>query len=597
MLRSRLFWKLFGSFCLVILVTAAVVEIFVSRGIEAHALAGIENSLSTRTLLLADLARDDLAAAAGDPDAPPPAALQERVERLGAASGTRFTIIDAGGRVLADSEESPAGMDNHGMRPEVMAAAAAGTGSAVRYSLTLRTRMMYLARSVRSGDRRLGTVRAALPLAAVDDQLGRFRSAVTFGALLAAAFALLVGAAAAGRIIRPLNALAEQARGLARGEKRGRVIAPGRDEVAELARSFASMADELNDRLARLTDERNKLEAILAGMVEGVVAVNREERVLHMNGVAGRLLGADPEASIGRPIWEVARMPDVGEAVTRCIEENVAVSRESHQTGPDGERIIELYGSPLAGDGGPAGAVLVLHEVTELRRLESVRRDFVANVSHELKTPLTAIRGLVETMEDDQAMDADTRRRFLAKIGGQAERLAAQVADLLALSQLEAGDRPVERERLDLGEVVRGAFGALATAADRAGLVYEAEMPGSPLAVLGERLALERAVGNLLDNAIKYTPRGGRISLRLERAGREAVVEVADTGIGIEPRHHKRIFERFYRVDKARSRALGGTGLGLAIVKHVVLSHGGRVELDSQPGRGSRFRLYLPLAT
>ena len=596
MLRSRLYWKLFGGFCLVILVAAAVVEIFVSRSIEASALAGIEDALATRTLLLADLVREDLAAAAGDPEASPPAGLQARVERLGAASRTRFTIIADDGLVLADSEESPPRMDNHGMRPEVLAAVAGETGSAVRYSLTLRTRMMYLARAVREDGRLLGTVRASLPLADVDDRLGELRSIVTLGALLAAAFALLVGAVAAGRIIRPLGALTRLARGLARGEARGTVIVQGRDEVAELARAFASMSDELNDRLTRLADERNKLEAILSGMVEGVVAVNREERVLHMNGVAGRLLGADPESSIGRPIWEVARMPDVGEALTRCIGENVAVSREIHQTGPDGERIIELYGSPLAGNGSPAGAVLVLHEVTELRRLESVRRDFVANVSHELKTPLTAIRGLVETMEDDQAMDAETRRRFLAKIGGQAERLAAQVADLLALSQLESGDRPVERERLDLAEVVRGALAALAPAAEKAGIACESEIPGVPLPVLGERMALERAVGNLLDNAIKYTPGGGRIRLRLGRVGREAVVEVEDTGIGIEPRHQKRIFERFYRVDKARSRALGGTGLGLAIVKHVALSHGGRVELESRPGQGSRFRLYLPLA-
>jgi two-component system phosphate regulon sensor histidine kinase PhoR len=240
--------------------------------------------------------------------------------------------------------------------------------------------------------------------------------------------------------------------------------------------------------------------------------------------------------------------------------------------------------------------VLVLHEVTELRRLETLRRDFVANVSHELKTPLTAIRGLVETLEDDDAMPAELRRRFLGKIRVQGEHLAAQVADLLTLSRLESLERPLEMERMDLRDLARQALALHQGGAEERGLVLAAEIPDGPLVVKGERAALVQALGNLLDNALKYTPAGGTVTLRLRADGSRTLFEVEDTGIGIEPRDRERIFERFYRVDRARSRALGGTGLGLAIVKHVAQRHGGRVAVASVPGQGSVFTLSLPPA-
>jgi two-component system phosphate regulon sensor histidine kinase PhoR len=591
MFRSRFLLKLFLGFGAVIALATVLILTFASRLIETDALAAIETGLRSQALLIGDLAAPWFADSSG-------ADATVRTQELGERLGVRITVIAADGRVLADSEREPGALDNHGTRPEIQDARERGWGRAIRYSDTLRTRMMYCSRAVRdpASDRLAGYVRVALPLTAVDARMGELKRGVILGAAGAALAALLLGAWMARRITLPLREMTEAVRAMAAGDYDRRAIPAGSDEVGELARAFDGMADQLRDRLDRLTQEHDKLQAILAGMVEGVIAVNREERVLHMNAVAGRFLGVDPAAALGKPFWEVARVPDIAEALADCFKGELELGREIRRMGPEGERILQIFGSPLPGESGPAGALLVLHEITALRRLETIRRDFVANVSHELKTPLTAIRALVETVEDDAAMSPETRQRFLGKIRKQAERLTAQVADLMALSRLESGETDEGREALDLREVAQAACGALATSAETRGIQLSMELPERPAIVMGERESLEQALRNLLDNAVKYTPAGGRVSLRLWQESGQVMAEVADTGIGIEPQHLNRIFERFYRVDKARSRELGGTGLGLAIVKHAAQAHGGDIEVTSQVGLGSRFRLRLPAA-
>jgi two-component system phosphate regulon sensor histidine kinase PhoR len=589
MFRSRLFWRLFGGFCVVIALLVVLVEIFVPRQIERDTLAEIEHDLDVRTALVQELILPFLAE-------PAESGLQNRVQELADHAGVRLTIIRDDGLVLADSEEPPASMDDHGQRPEIQSARREGTGRAIRYSYTLGTRMMYFARSIQDNGDAVVYVRAAMPMSVIDDRIGQLHSVITIGALLAALAALVAGAFIAERNIRPMRALTNLARALTRGEATSPIPVRGRDEVGELAEAFDSMAVTLRERLASLTEERNRLQAILSGMVEGVVAVDEEERVLHMNGVAAQLLEIDREESLGRPLWEITRTPQIGEILRDCLQRRLTARREIRQTTPEGERILEIRCSALPGVEAPAGAILLLHEITELRRLEAVRRDFVANVSHELKTPLTAIRGLIETIRDDPDMTPEMRGRFLDRVSQQADRLTALIEDLLSLSRLESGETPLTHEQMDLRDVAQAVTTSMATQADAAGLILEAELPENPVHVLGDRLALEQAIGNLLDNALKYTPAGGRIWLRIRRETDHAIAEVEDTGIGIEPQDRERIFERFYRVDKARSREVGGTGLGLSIVKHVLRSHGGNVHVESVPGRGSLFRIHLPIA-
>ncbi len=587
--RRTFLWQLYLAFSLVIFLATASIQIFSARRIEANGRTALEESLRARALLLADLARPGLAGESVD-------SLQAALVRLGRETETRFTVIAPDGRVLAESHEDPERMDNHAGRPELLDARQRGSGQASRRSDTLGSEMLYYALAVRdAGGSLVGYARAGMPVAAVDAHLAQLRRGVRLGAAIAGLAALLLGWAIVHYLTQPLNEIRGALQAFSAGDFSRRLHLRGGGEFGELARVLNGMARELQLRIERISEERNRLEAILAGMVEGVIAVDRQERILHLNQGAARLLEVERASSIGRPAWEVARVPAVSEALARCLQEQREVEMEIRRTGEDGkERIIELYGSPLAGDGSPGGAVLVLHEVTELRRLEHIRRDFVANVSHELKTPLTVIRGIVETMQDDPAMTEETRRRFLAKMKSQSDYLSAQVSDLLALSRLEGPRDLLERAPLDLAALAREMAAGRAPVAEGRGIALALELPPAGLVVSGDRRALEQALGNLLDNALQYTPAGGRVSLRIAAREDRVLCEVADSGIGIAPEHQERIFERFYRVDKARSREQGGTGLGLAIVKHVALAHGGGITLRSTPGQGSVFTLSLP---
>lgn len=591
MRRRSFFWKLFLSFGFVIFVATAAMQFIVSRRVEDDGRRQIAAALRANSYLLGAIARPAFGGAEHED-------LQGRVAVLGRRIGTRLTVIAADGLVLADSDEDPARMEPHDTRPEVLEARERGEGRATRHSATLDREMMYVAVALRDGERLLGFARSSRPVAAVETQVSALGRTVVLGAALALLATLIASALLARRIASPVTAMVNTVREYSAGDYAARVPVSGKDEFAELATAFNAMARQQEERVATLREERNKLEAILAGMVEGVVAVTQDDRVLHMNRVAAELLEVSSLRAHGRTLWELSPPPTLAELLESCRRERRDVNGEIHRPSDEGDRVIEVHASPLAPEvnGGGGGAVLVLHDVTELRRLEKVRRDFVANVSHELKTPLTVIRGIVETMADDPEMPADTRGRFLGKMRGQAEYLSAQVSDLLALSRLESGDKAGRWEKVGLGRVVREVVSLHGPAAEAKSLTLELEPPAGALTVRGDRHGLEQAVSNLLDNAIHYTPTGGRVTVRLAALGEEARCSVSDSGLGIEPEHQERIFERFYRVDRARSREVGGTGLGLAIVKHVALSHGGSVSVESRPGQGSTFTITLPLA-
>lgn len=595
MLRSRFLWKLYAGYFALILLYTAIVGGLVTRRIERDAVEEIRHSLEVRAVLLQ-------ATASRHFDKPVDPAFQRRVSALGEDSATRLTVIRADGLVIADSAENPSEMDNHANRPEILAAGLHATGTATRFSNTLNTRMMYLALPVHTDGRLIGYVRTSLPLSAIDKRLSHFRNVVGLGVTLAAIVSLLIGVLLARHFVRPLVSMTAVADSMAQGDYRERLPATRKDEIGTLARAFNRMADISSERMDTIDTDRNKLSAILAGMVEGVVAVDPDERVVHMNDAAGNLLGALPHESRDKPISEVTRIGELCEVLAATLREKRGAQRNLQLVTPSGDRVIEMHTSVLYdGQGELAGAVVVLHDVSRLHRLETVRRDFVANASHELKTPITAIRGIVETLIDDDKMPPAKLKRFLGKIRNQSLRLSALVGDLLSLSRLESQGEEAQRApldlRLDLRDVVLDSTRALMPTGQERGITLETRLPQAPIEVAGDDEALCQAVTNLLDNALKYTPRGGRVWVRLRTEGADAVIEVEDTGIGIEPRDRERIFERFYRVDKARSRELGGTGLGLAIVKHVARTHGGEVSVESVSGSGSTFRISLPVAS
>jgi two-component system phosphate regulon sensor histidine kinase PhoR len=366
-------------------------------------------------------------------------------------------------------------------------------------------------------------------------------------------------------------------------------------ELAGLGRAVGEMAAQLRERFERIARDQSEIRAIVGAMVEGVLAIDAESRVVLLNAAGAELLGTTPDAARGKPVWEVTRLPEISELLARCLRTGGPAWVELRVAGEPRDRVLRLAASPLVDDRGPFGAVVVLHDLTEMRRLEAVRRDFVVNVSHELKTPLTAMRGFLDAVLDDKDLPPELRARFLGRARDATDRLAAIVSDLLTLARVEADEGTARRTPLDLVELAAEVCAETADGAALRGARVTLSTPDEPVPVLGDHAELVAALGNLVDNAVAYGPDGGEVRVRISAAEGEAVAEVEDDGPGIPPHEQQRIWERFYRMDKSRSRELGGTGLGLSIVRNVASAHGGRVSLDSEVGRGSTFRIHLPL--
>ena len=590
LLRSRILWKIYAVFVVIILLAAIIVSSVVGRLIEKRTLSEVREMLEVRTLMLSRLSLPYLKVKSNP-------ALQSTIKRLGRETHTRFTLIGVDGFVLADSDKDPATMDNHGQRPEVLDSQHYGLGIATRFSDSLQINMMYLSRLIRDQRKLLGYARAALPLNLIQQRISDSRKVILFGISIITLIALFFGFILARHFIRPLLEMTGMAEAMAAGNFSQRLKIRRQDEIGRLAKAFNRMAEKSLDRIETINTDRGKLNAILTGMVEGVIAVDQNEKVIHINKAAALLLHADNSGSLGKPIWEVTRLQELCDVLNEAGKSEGEIKRSMNISYGVNKRVVEMHAVPLKnGLSKTVGAMVVLLDVSEFRHLEIVRRDFVTNASHELKTPITAIRAMVETMIDDsEKMPEETRLSFLNKISNQSLRLSAIIVDLMALSRFELRYDEVPTSAIDLGQVVKNSVQGLAPAAEGKGITLDFIEPDGPLEIISNEETLDQAVTNILDNAIKYTSQGGHVSVCLYKAGKEAVIEVEDTGIGIEPQDKERIFERFYRVDKARSRELGGTGLGLAIVRHIVMAHQGRVEVDSLPGCGSTFRLIFPL--
>jgi two-component system phosphate regulon sensor histidine kinase PhoR len=522
----------------------------------------------------------------------------ERVDReckqIGRSAGYHLTVILPDGTVIGDSRSDPAQMENHGSRREFVEALRSATGVAARDSTTVQRMMLYVAVRVPQSGPPRAVVRTAMPLFGIEAAL---RGIGRHLALTGLFIALVAGGATvfvSRRLIRPLQALRESAERFAKGALDHRAPLSAVTEIGRVADSFNAMAAQLRERIERVTRQRDEQETLLSCMSEGVLAVNGDGTLLFMNQAAAVLFGVKPDAGVGRSLLEVVRNADVQEIVARTLRSEETIQAELYL--PASDRHLQARGARLRRNGGPHGAVIVLTDVSEMRRLERMRRDFVANVSHELKTPVTAIKGYAETLRDGAVGDPADRSRFLEVICRQADRLQAIIEDLLALAAIEhAGDmHAVEMEDVALAPLLEAACRNCRAAADEKRIRIRCECPADLRARVNASL-IEQAVTNLVENAVKYSDSGSEVSAAAMTEGSEIVLRVSDRGVGIAAEHLPRLFERFYRVDKGRSRKQGGTGLGLAIVKHVAIAHGGRVDVSSAPGRGSVFRLRLPV--
>ncbi|HTU90787.1 MAG TPA: ATP-binding protein [Gemmataceae bacterium] len=418
---------------------------------------------------------------------------------------------------------------------------------------------------------------------------------VVGAAVVAVLASLGLSARLTRRLRRPLDALTAAADKLGEGHNGQRVFAEGHDEIGELVLAFNRMSGHLDARIARLEEDREQLRTILSGMVEGVVALDAAQRILYVNERATQLLGLPWQTPVGRRLWEVVRQRPLLDVVQRALDSSEPQREELSWNGSN-VRSLTVHAARLPGLL-PRGAVLVLHDTTELRRLERLRQEFVANVSHELKTPLSVIKVCVETLLDSAMDDPQHRRQFLEQLNFQSNRLHSLILDLLSLARIESGEELFDFQPVSVSDVVEACMERHRPRAEVKGQLFEIAPPDGEEAfvVWADEEALEQILDNLLDNAVKYTPEGGRVSVRWRREGEQVCLEVADTGIGIPPADLPRIFERFYRVDKARSREMGGTGLGLSIVKHLAQAMHGSVRAASRSGQGTTFTVCLPL--
>jgi len=588
--RLNLFWKLALAFLTLLLVALLGADYSAERALRRdYERAGLEQ--------LEAIARIGQSHAPVLSAVPPTKAeeisgLQTWVSEM-ASSGARITVITAQGLVLADSQSDPQTMENHAGRPELKDALANGSGHSIRHSVTINRDLLYYAVRQPTATGQPVLLRFALPLSTVTSVLMQFRESLWLASLLILAVVggatLLVSRGFTSRVDR----LTAFSRRVAEGDFHAEPSGSSGDALDSLGSSLNQTAARLDQTIRTLTEERNLSSAILGSMVEGVAVVNASERVLFSNPSFASVLGLGSPPQPGSGLVEVVRQTELIEAVRKVLAGEARVESEI----VTGTLRQHFFAATVAAvrTTQANGAVVVLHDITDLRKLERVRRDFVANVSHEFRTPLTAIQGFSETLLGGAMNDPQNRDRFLGIILEHARRLARLTDDLLMLSKMDADRLELELRRLPVEHLVAGCVETAQPRAVEKDLRLSVSLDKKLPDIAGDRRRLTEVLQNLLDNAIQYTPAGGQIMVSAERRDGEVVFTVSDTGIGIPQADQPRIFERFYRVDVARSREVGGTGLGLSIAKHLMEAHGGRLWVESEVGQGSQFHFSVPI--
>lgn len=590
-------WKRIAfSYALLVLTTAGLLALLLGNEAESREETALRTRLADQAHAVAYSAAPLFAAHV------PVSQTNALAHTLSGIFGTRVTLIRPDGVVVGDSEEDPARMENHGTRPEVRQALSVpgSVGSAIRLSATVHRRLLYEAVAITDPTNPpgvFGVARVAYSMASVDAARDNLISIVVMTVLIVAVPAVLLGTLLARSIVGPLSNLRMVARRFGAGDLAARSRIHTRDEIGDLSGEFNAMADHLSTTITQRTAERNQMAAVLAYMHDGIVLTDSQGRITSMNSAAAHLFGVPVENAYARSLIELTHSHELHRALGSVLENP---SRRQRVEIEIGKYIIAavITAVPDPEEGPPSGLV-VLQDITELRRLERVRRDFVANIGHELRTPLASVKLLVETVDSALEDDPAAARDFLRRIDVELDGLTQLVRELLELSRIESGQVQLSRRPVQVRELLERAASRLGTQAYRAGLNLSVHASDSLPPADADPDRVEQVLVNLLHNAIKFTPPGGEIALGAEMRGDSLVVSVKDTGVGIPPEDLPRIFERFYKVDKARtghSGRDGGTGLGLAIAKHIVQAHGGRIWAESVLQKGATFFFTLPAA-
>jgi two-component system phosphate regulon sensor histidine kinase PhoR len=587
MARLKLVWRLFPAFVALSLLCLAAATWYTANSWRKFYFEQLAADLEHRARLV-EIYLQDLR------PVPDEAKINDICRKLGRLTATRLTVILSSGKVAGDSREDPGRMDNHADRPEFREALQGKVGVSTRFSFTLGHNQMYVALPWRQQERILGVVRASLPMKAIEGALWSIYQKIALGGLAVALVIAALSFLMARRITTPLDDLKRGALRFARGELDRKLPIPPTDELASLAEAMNYMADRLQDQLQSLARQGKEQEAILSSMTEGVLALDAQGRLITINSAGAEMLGVDPGAAQNRPVQEVVQDSGLKWFINLTLSSPEPMEEEV-EIKDNGRKIFKAHGTSLRGPQGISlGTLVVLHDITQLRQLENTRRDFVANVSHELKTPITSIKGFVETLLAGALQETENAKNFLTIIAKQADRLNEIIDDLLTLSRIEqeAERRQIFLRGQKIAAVLQSALQVCEAKAAEKKIHLELACPEDLRAEINPPL-LEQALVNLIDNAIKFSEPGSTVQVGAAPSGPEVVIRVRDQGPGIPPEHLARIFERFYRADAGRSRKIGGSGLGLAIVKHIALAHGGRVTVESTPGKETVFFLVL----
>jgi two-component system phosphate regulon sensor histidine kinase PhoR len=587
--------RLTVSYLFVVFVTLAFTGFYLNNRLRRDFMHQLEHSLGAQASLVAHSFLSDLGRQV------PQSTLQQRVQHLGGVMGFRVTLVNTNGIVLADSDRTMSEvtrMDNHLKRPEIQSALRLGTGESVRESETLHKQMLYLAVPIRASPTGeggiLGVVRLALDTTEVDRRLSAFRHDLLKAGAAAIVVAILIALLSVRKISQPLRGLVRHAQEIGEGRYAAAPTVQSSDEFGRLAAAFSDMAQRVDEKVRELTRERSQLGAILGSLVEGVIALDHQGRILLLNAAAEALFQIKSTQAKGRPFLEVLRQSPLNEVLSDALSRREPLSREITLHSPH-ERILAVHARPVDyGEG--TGVLTAFHDVTELRRLERIRQEFVANASHELKTPLTSIKGFAETLLDGAIDDPQNNRAFVQTIQEQADRLMRLIEDLLDLSAIEARRVNYRWEEIAPQDVADRVIQSLAPMAKAHSVRIDNELKEPLPKIRGDREKIAQILLNLLDNAIKFNKPGGYVRLSARRLPSGLEMSVEDTGPGIAAEDLPRVFERFFRGDRSHSQEIAGTGLGLAIVKHLVEAHQGSVQAESRLGQGSTFRFTLPFA-
>lgn len=584
--RSRLIF----SYLFIILAAFSLIVFQLDKALEGKFLDEIESSLFNQAYLVAsqipadNLKQENLAY------------LTSQVHNLSSKIKCRITIVDRQGRVLVDSGKTPkesSAMPNHADRPEIRKALSGTAAEESRYSTTLEMNMLYIALPVKEdGGRIAGAVRLSLPLANVEELLSVIKREIIFSLFLALGLALILGYILAAGLMKPVNKIIHASRRFSQGEFHHRILLNSEDEIGQLASTLNAMARSLEEKIKESAQQNQKLAAIFTSMIEGAIVTDRAGRIISANPAVERIFGVRSKNIEGRLFLEAIRNNDIWDIINAVLKKGDPASAEMTLNLPV-QRIFKLNAVPVFDRDAVCGCLVVIHDISQIRKLETVRRDFVANVSHELKTPLTSIRGFVETLLEGALDDKANNRNFLIIIHEHAQRLDRLVNDLLSLSYLESREMKLEKADFNLYRLVEQVILNFKAQAEKRGLEIKNELP-EQLMLAADKHKIEQVFINLIDNAVKFNSDSGLIRVYSHDLGDKIAIIVEDTGIGIPARDLPRIFERFYRVDKARSREMGGTGLGLSIVKHIVELHHGSVTVESNEGFGSKFSFIIP---